>query len=97
MYSQRGTCFTSTAARKKLIASLMKDAQTYGFDGINLDVEGNQGFCGTLIMYGLSGELLLWIAEDRAWSLSIDSLCAGFPIPRFITGESGDAWRIMWS
>lgn len=37
---QSEVLFASTAARKKLIASLMKDAQTYGFDGINLDVEG---------------------------------------------------------
>lgn len=32
--------FASTTARKKLIASLIKDAKTYGLDGINLDVEG---------------------------------------------------------
>lgn len=30
---------SSTAAREKLIDSLMEDARTYGFDGINLDFE----------------------------------------------------------
>ena len=38
--------FASTAARKKLIASLMQDAKTYGFDGINLDVEGIKASAG---------------------------------------------------
>lgn len=38
--------FASTAARKKLISSLMKDAKTYGFDGINLDVEGIKASAG---------------------------------------------------
>ena len=43
---QSEVLFASTAARKKLIASLMKDAQTYGFDGINLDVEGIKASAG---------------------------------------------------
>ena len=43
---QAEVLFASTAARKKLIASLMKDAQTYGFDGINLDVEGIKASAG---------------------------------------------------
>ena len=43
---QSEVLFASTAARKKLIASLMKDAQTYGFDGINLDVEGIKASVG---------------------------------------------------
>lgn len=38
--------FASMAARKKLIASLMQDAKTYGFDGINLDVEGIKASAG---------------------------------------------------
>lgn len=38
--------FASTAARKKLIASLIQDARTYGFDGINLDVEGIKASAG---------------------------------------------------
>lgn len=38
--------FASMAARKKLIASLMQDAKTYGFDGINLDVEGIKASVG---------------------------------------------------
>ncbi len=32
--------FASTAARRKLIMSLMKDVKMYGIDGINLDIEG---------------------------------------------------------
>lgn len=32
--------FASTAARKKLIASLIADVEKYGIDGINLDIEG---------------------------------------------------------
>lgn len=43
---QSEVLFASTAARKKLIASLMKDARTYGFDGINLDVEGIKASAG---------------------------------------------------
>lgn len=43
---QSEVLFASTVARKKLIASLMKDAQTYGFDGINLDVEGIKASAG---------------------------------------------------
>ena len=43
---QSEVLFASTEARKKLIASLMKDAQTYGFDGINLDVEGIKASAG---------------------------------------------------
>ena len=43
---QSEVLFASTAASKKLIASLMKDAQTYGFDGINLDVEGIKASAG---------------------------------------------------
>ena len=43
---QSEVLFASTAARKKLIASLMKDAQTYGFDGINLEVEGIKASAG---------------------------------------------------
>ena len=43
---QSEVLLASTAARKKLIASLMKDAQTYGFDGINLDVEGIKASAG---------------------------------------------------
>ena len=38
--------FASMAARKKLIASLMQDAKTYGVDGINLDVEGIKASAG---------------------------------------------------
>lgn len=38
--------FASMAARKKLIASLTQDAKTYGFDGINLDVEGIKASAG---------------------------------------------------
>lgn len=38
--------FASMAARKKLIASMMQDAKTYGFDGINLDVEGIKASAG---------------------------------------------------
>lgn len=37
---QSEVLFASTAARKKLIASLMEEVQRYGIDGINLDVEG---------------------------------------------------------
>ena len=43
---QSEVLFASTAARKKLIAFLMKDARTYGFDGINLDVEGIKASAG---------------------------------------------------
>ena len=32
--------FASTAARKKLITSLIADVEKYGIDGINLDIEG---------------------------------------------------------
>lgn len=38
--------FASTAARTKLIASLMQDAKTYGVDGINLDIEGIKASAG---------------------------------------------------
>ena len=38
--------FASTAARKKLITSLMQDAKTYGVDGINLDIEGIKASAG---------------------------------------------------
>lgn len=37
---------SSTTTRKKLIASLMKDADNYGFDGINLDFEGLKSEAG---------------------------------------------------
>lgn len=37
---------SSTSTRKKLIASLMKEADTYGFDGINLDFEGLKSEAG---------------------------------------------------
>ena len=36
----------STSNRKKLIASLMEDADNYGFDGINLDFEGLKAEAG---------------------------------------------------
>ncbi|MBS6952383.1 MAG: SH3 domain-containing protein [Enterocloster asparagiformis] len=36
----------STSNRKKLIASLMEDADTYGFDGINLDFESLKAEAG---------------------------------------------------
>lgn len=38
--------FSSTPARKKLIAGLMKDVQAYGIDGINLDIEGIRSSVG---------------------------------------------------
>ncbi|MEF9940263.1 MAG: glycosyl hydrolase family 18 protein [Clostridium sp.] len=38
--------FAKTAARKKLISKLMKEADTYGFDGINLDFESLQEAAG---------------------------------------------------
>lgn len=37
---QSEVLFAKTAARKKLIASLMDDVERYGLDGINLDIEG---------------------------------------------------------
>lgn len=43
---QSEVLFASTAARKKIIASLMQDAQTYGLDGINLDIEGIKASAG---------------------------------------------------
>lgn len=38
--------FSSTPARKNLIAGIMKDVQTYGIDGINLDIEGIRSSVG---------------------------------------------------
>lgn len=38
--------FASSSARKKLIASLMKDVAAYGIDGINLDIEGIKSSAG---------------------------------------------------
>lgn len=43
---QSEVLFASTAARKKLIASLIADAKTYGLDGINLDIEGIKASAG---------------------------------------------------
>lgn len=43
---QSEVLFASTAARKKLISSLIQDARTYGFDGINLDIEGIKASAG---------------------------------------------------
>lgn len=43
---QSEVLFASTAARKKLTESLMQDAKTYGFDGINLDIEGIKASAG---------------------------------------------------
>ena len=43
---QSEVLFASTAARKKLIASLMQDAKIYGVDGINLDIEGIKASAG---------------------------------------------------
>ena len=37
---------SSTAAREKMIDSLMQDAREYGFDGINLDFEGLRSEAG---------------------------------------------------
>ena len=37
---------SSTAAREKMIGSLMQDAREYGFDGINLDFEGLRSEAG---------------------------------------------------
>lgn len=38
--------FSSTATRKKLIRDLMKEADTYGFDGFNLDFESLRSSAG---------------------------------------------------
>ena len=38
--------FASSSARKKLIATLMKDVAAYGIDGINLDIEGIKSSAG---------------------------------------------------
>lgn len=38
---------SSTAAREKMIDSLMQDAREYGFDGINLDFEGLRSEAGS--------------------------------------------------
>lgn len=40
------TLMSSTSARKKLIAELMKEADTYGFDGFNLDFESLKAEAG---------------------------------------------------
>ena len=41
-----GKLFSSTATRKKLIQDLMKEADTYGFDGFNLDFESLKSSAG---------------------------------------------------
>ena len=41
-----GKLFSSTATRKKLIENLMKEADTYGFDGFNLDFESLKSSAG---------------------------------------------------
>ena len=41
-----GKLFSSTATRKKLIQDLMKEADTYGFDGFNLDFESLRSSAG---------------------------------------------------
>jgi len=41
-----GVLFASTKARRRLIASLMKDVETYHIDGINLDIEGIKSTAG---------------------------------------------------
>lgn len=41
-----GVLFSDTSARKKLIAGLIGDVQTYGIDGINLDIEGIKSSVG---------------------------------------------------
>lgn len=38
--------FASSSARKRLIATLMKDVAAYGIDGINLDIEGIKSSAG---------------------------------------------------
>ncbi len=43
---QSEVLFASSSARKKLIASLMKDVAAYGIDGINLDIEGIKSSAG---------------------------------------------------
>lgn len=43
---QSEVLFADTEARKKLIASLMQDVDTYGIDGINLDIEGIKAAAG---------------------------------------------------
>lgn len=40
------TLMSSTSTRKKLIANLMKEADTYGFDGFNLDFESLKAEAG---------------------------------------------------
>lgn len=43
---QSEVLFADTEARKKLIASLVQDVDTYGIDGINLDIEGIKAAAG---------------------------------------------------
>lgn len=43
---QTEVLLSKTSVRKKLIANLMKEADTYGFDGINLDFESLQAAAG---------------------------------------------------
>ena len=53
-----------TCNRRKLIENLMKEADTYGFDGFNLDFESLKQK-PVPIMFSLSGKCL-WPAEKRA-------------------------------
>ena len=89
---QSEVLFASTAARKKLIASLMKDARTYGFDGNNLDVGGNQGFRRTSLCTVYPGNFL-WTAERQAWSYPLIPMCR-LLIPRLQLGGAGTRGRL---
>ena len=94
MFSRRNCCPKPPSGKKKLIDSLMDEADTYGFDGINLDFESLEGGGRGTLIYSLSGELSRGLQEEGPPVLSVDNYVPA-PYNRFYNRrEQGNRSRL---
>ena len=59
------TLMSSTSTRKKLIANLMQEAETYGFDGFNLDFESLKAEAGPHYVQFIREMSVAWTQKSR--------------------------------